>query len=95
MEVGNVINQGKNIVKGHVRELLGLDQDISQQRMKICLKCPLYKNNLGGQCNSALYLNPETGDVSNVKKDGYFKGCGCRLNAKTRLAGAHCPALKW
>lgn len=88
MEVGN-------IVRGHVNEVLGLNTDISIQRTNVCRKCPLYKSLLGGICNPKLWLNPKTGDVSNRAIDGYYRGCGCRLSAKTRLPGAHCPAHKW
>ena len=83
------------IVKGHVNELLGLNKDISQVRMDICRRCPLFLNELGGICNPKLYLNVETGDVSTKKKDGYVNGCGCRLSAKTRLSGSKCPNGKW
>lgn len=85
----------KNIVKGHVNELLGLNKNISQVRMDICRKCPLFLNELGGICNPRLYLNVETGDVSTRKIDGYVNGCGCRLSAKTRLSSSRCPNGKW
>ena len=84
-----------NIVKGHINEVLGLYEDISQKRLAVCKKCPLYKTTYGGQCNAKLWLDPNTGDVSLEEKDGYYKGCGCRLLAKTRVPEAHCPALKW
>ena len=46
--------------------------------------------------NKYYYVNPETGDVYTYKRgDNYYKGCGCRLQAKTRLVNAHCPAKKW
>lgn len=83
------------IVHGHVNEVLGLNEDIKEKRIKICLKCPLYKDMLGGICNSKLWLNPKTGDVSTEQKDDYYRGCGCRLQAKTTLATATCPAKKW
>ena len=85
----------KDIVKGHVNELLGLNQDISQVRMNMCRRCPLFLNELGGICNPTLYLDAKTGDVSTKKKDGYVNGCGCRLSAKTRLSGSKCPNGKW
>ena len=46
-------------------------------------------------CNNKLWLNPITKDVSLDKKDGYVRGCGCVLSAKTRLPNAVCPANKW
>lgn len=88
MEVGNII-------KGHVNEVLGLNVDLKQKRLEICRKCPLFKDVLGGLCNSQLWLNPRTGDVSTDSKDGYYRGCGCRLQAKTTLITAICPAKKW
>lgn len=45
MEVGNII-------KGHANEILGLNVDLKQRRMEICKKCPIYKDILGGICNS-------------------------------------------
>lgn len=88
MEVGNII-------AGHVNEMLGLNKDISESRLKICKKCPIYSTKFGGICNGKLYLNPETGDVSTIKKDGYIKGCSCRLLSKTTILSEHCPAGKW
>lgn len=85
-----------DILEGHTRELLGLDKDISEVRLDICKSCPLRKITLLGPiCNSKLWYNPVTRDRSSVKKDGYVNGCGCRLNAKTRLSAAECPLGKW
>lgn len=42
-------------------------------------------------CNSRLWLNVETGDVSTNARPGYQNGCGCLLRNKTRLVNAHCP----
>lgn len=88
MEIGHII-------KGHINEALNLNKDISKSRMQICLSCPLYSPILGGICNSKLWLDPLTGEVSTNKKDGYVNGCECRLSAKTRLTDAKCPANKW
>lgn len=88
MEVGQII-------KGHINEALNLNADISKPRLQICHTCPLFAKVLGGLCNSQLWLNPNTGDVSTEPKDGYKRGCGCRVNAKTRLTNAQCPLGKW
>lgn len=88
MEIGNII-------RGHVNEFFGLNKDISEGRLKICYTCPLYSSKLGGTCNNKLWLNVETGDVSSTPKEGYRKGCGCRLLAKTSLTDAVCPVNKW
>lgn len=83
------------IVKGTVNNVLGLNNDISEPRLKICYSCPLYSPARGGVCNRKLWLNPNTGDVSTEEKDGYKRGCGCLLNSKTRVPEAHCPLNKW
>lgn len=86
----------KNIVEGHINELLGNKESIAEPRLAICQKCPLYKKTVAGYiCNNNAWLNPKTGDFSLDKKDDYVKGCGCRLNAKVRVPSAQCPAGKW
>ena len=85
------------ILNGHTNELLGLNADLYKKRIRICKQCPLYKIStiLGEVCNSKLWFNPDTVDISSVKKDGYKNGCGCRLKAKTTLPNAFCPVGKW
>lgn len=85
----------KNIIQGHVNELFNLNKEISNNRLKICYRCPLYSKKFGGICNNKLWLNVNTGDVSVTKKPGYINGCSCRLLAKTRIPEAVCPAGKW
>ena len=58
MGLGQLLNQGKDIVNGHVNELLGLNKDISQERMKICKTCPLYKLSFGNIGKLGLIVNP-------------------------------------
>lgn len=85
-----------NIIKGHVNELMGNNQELSEERFKICRNCKLYHKAIYGEiCNDDLYLNPITNDVSKYPLDEYFQGCGCRLKAKTTLESATCPANKW
>lgn len=64
------------------------------KRTKICRACAICdtKNEL---CNSKLYLNPDTNDVSTTPKKGYIKGCGCHLKPKIENLKKHCPAGKW
>jgi len=49
----------------------------------------------GEVCNSSLYLNTVTNEVSEVQRKGFIQGCGCVLSSKTRVKEAHCPAWKW
>jgi hypothetical protein len=90
----------KQIIEGHSNEVTKKNQNLYDERMPICEKCPLYKktflkNYFGPICNSNLYLNPETNKVSYLEKEGTFNGCGCRLEAKVRVQDAKCPAGKW
>ena len=84
-----------DIVTGHTKELLNLGENLSKDRLRICYGCPLYSNKLGGMCNSKLWLNINTGDVSTTAKPGYERGCGCKLNWKTKAPNAKCPVGKW
>jgi hypothetical protein len=91
-------NKLNEILKGHLNELTRSEDELYNERIKICEECPLIKHTvMGPVCNSSLYLNPKTDDVSlvDLKNPEYFKGCGCRLNAKTRNPISNCPAGKW
>lgn len=88
----------KNIIEGHVNELFDINSQIAQPRLKICKACRLYdQNRLTGwmECTSKLWLDPWTNDTSKEEKDGYVRGCGCRISAKIRVANESCPAGKW
>lgn len=86
----------KDIIQGHYNELMNNEEDLFKKRMKICTECALYKRtDIGPVCNAALYLNVETNIAQLKRQEGLVKGCGCRLNAKTRLVDAKCPANKW
>lgn len=95
MEISKLIAQGKDITIGHINEALGLNDDISAKRLAICYKCPIYNPRFGGVCDHNYWLNPDTNEISRSYKAGYYRGCGCRTNAKTRLPQAVCPAKKW
>lgn len=65
------------------------------ERMAICQKCPLYSvGSYGPICNNSLYINKE-GKTSGFPKIGYTKGCGCKLNMKTKNPNSHCIVGKW
>lgn len=85
----------KNIVHGFINDVFNINEDISKNRLNICYRCPLYSTKFGGICNSKLWLNVNTGDVSTTEKPGYKTGCGCKLSAKTRVPNAKCPVEKW
>lgn len=84
------------IIKGHVNEFIGAQNELSSKRLEICQNCPLLKRtSIGIICDPNKYLNPITNEVRTTPKDGFFGGCKCRLKAKTRNPDSKCPAGKW
>lgn len=65
-----------------------------KSRKEICEACPIF-NPLNGLCNPKLWLNPETNEVSNTKKEGFVRGCGCLVYIKMKNLANHCVAQKW
>lgn len=63
------------------------------ERLKICKNCPIYTHD--GRCNSNLWINPDTNDVSTYARIGYIRGCNCIINVKARNLHNHCIAGKW
>lgn len=89
-----MVNVG-HVIEGAANAVLKKNSDISEERMEICKNCPLYTTRMGGMCNSKLWLDPQTGDISLYERPGYYKGCGCKLDFKTRVRSEECPAGKW
>lgn len=85
------------ILEGHKKELFGEDQELAEERLKICRKCPIYSEVpiAGPMCSSNKWISEDGTQVSDEEKEGYKQGCGCRLSAKTRLINAHCIVFKW
>ncbi len=89
-------NQVKSIVLGHVDEFLNRNEDFYNKRIQICRRCPLMiETAFGKVCDSKRYLDPKTMQSSYKFTPGSIKGCGCRLDAKTRRPDEHCPAKLW
>ena len=86
------MSQITDILKGHINELLGEHDDLSETRLSICKRCLIYREskNFGPMCNSSKYISEDGNETSDIYKKGYIKGCGCRLRAKTRLPKATC-----
>ena len=95
----------KDIIVGHTNELLGREEQMSNKRLELCRKCPLFVSSLAGiRCNSNMWMNPKTQELSDNWKEGFVNGCGCRLEAKTRTPLQKddngnlidgCPASYW
>jgi len=86
----------KAIITGHVNEALNREEILSKERLKVCENCPLRIQTIFGLiCDSKRWLNPLTNEESYTTKVGFKKGCGCRLDAKTRTPDEKCPTGKW
>lgn len=83
------------ILEGAKNSIFGINKQISEARLKICKRCPIYSPTLGGICNNKLFLDPKTGDISIDERSGYVQGCGCSLKLKTTVSSEECPAGKW
>lgn len=88
------INQ---IAEGFYNSLNDKEKELYTDRIAICRECKLLKvdNIFGEVCNGKLFLNPDTNETSRVRKEGFKKGCGCVLRAKTRSKTTKCPLGKW
>lgn len=87
------------IFDGHLNELRSIlslsshnEEIIFNYRKKICDGCKLKTNNY---CDSKKWIHPTSLDLKYEEKEGYFRGCGCRLSAKQRAYNAKCPAGFW
>lgn len=74
--------------------------DLRQERMEICKKCPLYKEDsfYGVICNNAKYIKiNEDGSESTsyFPRSGYTRGCGCNLHKSVANPKKHCIVNKW
>lgn len=86
----------KNIINGHIKEIINDEEELLERRLKICRICPLYTDKLGGICDKEKYYDfvldkhcrPDDSDTC-------IHGCGCRMQAKGRLPYANCVANKW
>lgn len=99
MNLKNLFHKRNEIANGHFNEFrskVGLadegDEYIFSKRETICNACPL-KN--GNSCDTQRWIDPLTLEVSKMPKDGFIRGCGCRLSAKQKSKYSSCPAGFW
>lgn len=95
-----MLGQAGQIFIGHLNEFLNLETELYNKRKPICNSCKLkIKIDILGKqvelCNPNIYLNPITNETSSTLKEGFYKGCGCRLEASTRVKDKVCPTGKW
>jgi len=91
----NSFEQVGDIVEGHIKELVRQENDLANKRLAICRKCPLYSDSLGGKCDNRKCFNTVENKLVNFPGKNVICGCGCRLQAKTRLANSKCVLGKW
>ena len=90
----NSFEQVQEIAEGWTNDLLGREQELSDKRMAICRKCPLY-NEKTDRCDSKRCYNTETGEITQYPGPNIICGCGCYLGPKTRSKRSKCPMSKW
>ena len=85
-----------HIVKGTINNVLNKEQDLYNERIRICKSCKLYISDgiIGPRCNPYLYLNTKTDEISKTQKIGFKRGCGCLINSKARVKESKCPLGK-
>lgn len=99
MDLKEIYKKRKEILNGHMNELYALtgmtnksDAAVFGLREKICNDCLLKVNN---SCNSNMWIHPETMETAAASKEGFIRGCGCRLSAKQKSKYSKCPAGFW
>ncbi len=99
MNFKNLFQKRNEIADGHFNEFrskIGFtnesDEHIFAKRETICNACPL-KN--GNSCDTQRWIEPLTLEVSKMPREGYIRGCGCRLSAKQKSKYSSCPAGFW
>ena len=88
----------KDIIKGHMKEFTNDNDELAQERLAKCKTCPLFLlTPVGPICNPNRYYDNDKEQAYAYQNDEVtrIKGCGCRLNAKTRLEDATCPRKLW
>lgn len=70
-------------------------EDLFEKRIEICKKCPLWKDTpTGPVCDSNKYINIDK-NVSYFKRNGFYKGCGCKLYFRAKNPRLHCVINLW
>ena len=84
------------IIKGHFNEIVQNEEELYNTRIAICNTCQLMEMTAFGKvCSSKKYLNQKTQTITSFPCPTCVNGCGCRLDAKTRVKEAKCPLNKW
>lgn len=90
----NSLEQVGQIVEGWTNDFLGKEKELSEKRMSICKKCPLFDAK-AIKCNNKKCYNKKTNEISTSPANGFICGCGCYLTKKTKAVKAKCPLGNW
>lgn len=72
-------------------------EEFAKKRLEICRACPLCRidNESGPVCDNKKYISPDGAVASYFPREGWKKGCGCRLQIKCANINKHCIIGKW
>lgn len=93
----NSFEQVGQIVEGWTKDIVKMEQELHDDRMKICRECPLFDTSsiLGPVCSSKKCYDPETKEVFLYPKSGAICGCGCAMEKASRVKNKKCVLGKW
>lgn len=92
----NNVDQVKQIVEGHVKEITNKENDLYAYRIKICNTCPLKDTrSYGDVCSAKKCVDKNTLEYVKGPGKNIVCGCGCRLSAALRIARKKCVLGKW
>ncbi len=57
-----LLEQAKDILTGHINEIIGNNETLAEQRMNICRACPIFLDKWGGICDSTKYISLDGAD---------------------------------
>lgn len=86
--------QIKDIAEGWTNYALDRESELSEIRMKVCRKCPLY-NNENDRCDASRCINVKTGKMEMGPGKDIVCGCNCYVSKKSRVLNAKCVLNKW
>lgn len=85
----------RDIINGHSNELLNINEELSKSRLEICKDCKLFSEKWYGiVCDRNKWVD-KNDIVYNEYVPNATRGCGCRLEAKSRNEDNVCPLKKW
>lgn len=67
-----------------------------EERINICKKCPLYKQQTwGAVCDSNKYISKDGKEWSYFKKKDWVRGCGCLIKVFAKRPHSSCVIGLW